>query len=73
MADDTEADQPHGALRSPTGSFRSEIMKGLAIGGLIMAGALPGPKAPSTTMASDWEAIGGDFQSALSKYAARVG
>jgi len=53
--------------------FAAGFMKGLAAGGMIMAGLMSGPKAPGTDMASDWDAIGGDVRTAIGKYAARRG
>ncbi len=52
--------------------FGPAFLRGLTASGVVLAGALPGPKAPSTGIHSDWEALGQDMSTALNKYATRI-
>lgn len=71
------SDPKNARMKSPSrafgGSFLAELIKGLTAGGMVFAGVIPGPKVPSTDMRSDWEALGEDVRTALSKYAGRRG
>lgn len=47
--------------------FVSGFLFGLSSAGLVLASAIPAPKAPREGMTSDWKAVGGDLKSAMGK------
>jgi hypothetical protein len=54
-------------------TFLSNVVRGFAASGMFLVGAMPRPRVPNTDMGTDWDAIGGDFRAAISKYAGRIG
>jgi hypothetical protein len=73
MAGDYPNSEAASGQKSSARGFWANVARGLTAGGLVIAGAMPGPRVPETDMGSDWNAIGGDVRAALRKYAARSG